>query len=39
VTLQSGGVRYDYIDVESVEVNPPLSDARFAMPALPPGAN
>jgi outer membrane lipoprotein-sorting protein len=27
------------IDVESVEVNPPLSDARFAMPALPPGAN
>ena len=23
------------IDVESVEVNPPLSDARFAMPALP----
>jgi len=26
------------IDVESVEVNPPLSDARFAMPALPPAA-
>jgi outer membrane lipoprotein-sorting protein len=26
------------IDVESVEVNPPLSDARFAMPAMPPAA-
>jgi len=26
------------IDVESVEVNPPLSDARFAMPASPPAA-
>ena len=24
------------IEVESVEVNPPLSDARFAMPASPP---
>jgi hypothetical protein len=26
------------IDVESVEVNPPLSDARFAMPAMQPAA-
>jgi outer membrane lipoprotein-sorting protein len=26
------------IDVESVEVNPALSDARFAMPAMPPAS-
>ena len=27
------------VDVESIEVNPQLSDARFAMPAMPPAAN